>query len=72
MLRAASQLADVRQLAQQWQTDFALPSIEYALALLDSLTALISTARIWADASRQKVRPFLQVHSILKAGSAVV
>ena len=61
VLRAASQLADVRQLAQQWQTDFALPSIEYALALLDSLTALISTARIWADDSQQKVRPFLQV-----------
>ena len=61
VLRAASQLVDVRQLAQQWQADFALPSIEYALALLDSLTALISTARIWADDSKQKVRPFLQV-----------
>lgn len=61
LLRAASQLADVRQLAQQWQTDFGLPSTEYALALLDSLTALISTARVWADDSKQKVRPFLQV-----------
>ena len=61
LLRAASQLADVRQLAQQWQIDFALPSTEYALALLDSLTALISAARIWADDSQQKVRPFLQV-----------
>lgn len=61
LLRAASQLADVRQLAQQWQIDFALPSTEYALALLDSLTALISAARVWADDSKQKVRPFLQV-----------
>lgn len=61
LLRAASQLVDVRQLAQQWQQDFALSSAEYALALLDSLTALISTARIWADDSQQKVRPFLQV-----------
>lgn len=61
LLRAASQLVDVRQLAEQWQQDFALSSTEYALALLDSLTALISTARIWADDTRQKVRPFLQV-----------
>lgn len=61
LLRAASQLVDVRQLAEQWQNDFGLESVDYALALIDSLTALISTARIWADESKQKVRPFLQV-----------
>src|SRR5690554_1450425 len=61
LLRAASKLVDVRQLAQQWQRDFALESEEYALALLDSLSALISTARVWADAAQTKVRPFLQV-----------
>lgn len=61
LLRAASDLVDVRQLAEQWQHDFALPSAEYALALLDSLSALISTARVWADDAQKKVRPLLQV-----------
>lgn len=61
LLRASSQLVDVRLLAEQWQKDFSLDSTEYALALLDSLTALVSTARVWADDAQQKVRPFLQV-----------
>lgn len=61
LLRASNQIVDLRQLAEQWQQDFNLSSAEYALALLDSLTALVSTARIWADDSQQKVRPFLQV-----------
>lgn len=61
LLRASNQIADLRQLAEQWQQDFNLSSTDYTLALLDSLTALVSTARIWADDSQQKVRPFLQV-----------
>src|SRR5690606_17075887 len=61
LLRASNQIVDLRQLAEQWQQDFNLSSTDYALALLDSLTALVSTARIWADDSQQKVRPFLQV-----------
>lgn len=61
LLRASNQIADLRQLAEQWQQDFNLSSTDYALSLLDSLTALVSTARIWADDSQQKVRPFLQV-----------
>lgn len=61
LLRASSQLVDVRKLAEQWQKDFDLESADYALALLDSLTALISTARIWANDSQKKVLPFLQV-----------
>ncbi len=61
LLRAAHTLVDLRQLAEQWQQDFGLPDAQYALALLDSLTALISTARVWADRQQQKVRPLLQV-----------
>ena len=61
LLRAASDLVDVRQLAQQWYQDFGLHSSDYALALIDSLSALISTARVWADSSKTKVRPLLQV-----------
>jgi len=61
LLRAAHDLVDVYELADSWQQDFNLPDRAHALALIDSLVALISTARVWQPGSKKKVWPFLNV-----------
>lgn len=61
LLKAAQERADVVELAQQWLHDFNLPGEEHARYLLESLAALVSTARVWRDAEKTRVAPFLTV-----------
>lgn len=62
LLHSAQQVVEMRTVAQQWVTDFGLADERHALALLDSLTALVSVARVWANPETQsKVMPFLHV-----------
>lgn len=62
LLHSAQQVVEMRTVAQQWVADFGLADEHHALALLDSLTALISVARVWANPEDQtKVMPFLHV-----------
>ena len=65
LLKRASQLCDVQKLAEEIRQSRRLPAGEageqQALALIDSLCALISAAREWADEAAGKTRPFLQV-----------
>lgn len=62
LLQSAQTVVEMRDVAEQWMTAFDLNNIEHALALLDSLTALVSVARVWADPKVKKhVLPFLHV-----------
>lgn len=65
LLRRANQLCNVQQLAEEIRQSRRLSGGEVgeqqALNLIDSLCALISSAREWADEAAGKTRPFLQV-----------
>lgn len=61
LLRASQPLADLKQLASQWQQAFALKDQDHALRLLESLCALVSVARTWQDKTKGRVAPLLHV-----------
>lgn len=61
LLKACHERANIHELAETWKHDYSLPSVEYARWLLESLGALVSTARIWRDDTHTKVAPFLSV-----------
>lgn len=63
LLRTASDLTNLVELANEWRQRMNLDSERTALNLLSSLLTLIAAARLWIDPDRQDTgcAPFLQV-----------